>query len=98
MRRFLSHWLYIVVMTALTLYALFYDDLKIIFLPKSYDDISNIITIGVFSVFIVDILLSCLAMDKYTLSFFFWLDVVSTVSLVADITWIMDDVANFTAD
>ena len=39
--------------------------------------------------FLVEILLACIAKDGYFLSFFFWLDLVSTFSMVTDIGWVM---------
>lgn len=43
--------------------------------------------------FAVEIVISCIVRDDYWLSFYFWLDIISTVSLFADIGWIMDAIA-----
>ena len=44
--------------------------------------------------FTLEIVLSSIAIDNYFLSFFFWLDVVGTLSLVGDIGWIVDNITN----
>jgi len=84
-------------MSALTVYALFFDDIRIIALNKDTDDITNIVTVIVFVIFSVDIGLSCISFDDYVFSFFFWLDLVSTISLLADITWLFEDLTSETA-
>ena len=38
--------------------------------------------------FIIEICLGCLAFDDYFLSFFFWLDIISTLSMIPDIGWL----------
>ena len=82
--------------TGLTVFALFFDDIRILSIPKSGDNIANIVTITVLLTFSCDIIISCIALDEYVFSFFFWLDIISTVSLLADITWIMDGVTDTT--
>ena len=43
-----------------------------------------------FGMFGIEIFLASISKEDYFLSFFFWLDVVSTVSMIADIGWIWD--------
>jgi len=40
--------------------------------------------------FLIELLLSSIGKDGYFNSFFFWLDLISTVSLITDIPVIMD--------
>ena len=40
--------------------------------------------------FTVEIIIACLVKPGYFLSFFFWLDVISTASMIFDIGWIND--------
>lgn len=42
--------------------------------------------------FAVEILLNSIAREGYFLGFFFWLDLISTVSLITDIGWIWDEI------
>lgn len=72
----------------ITIYSLFSDDVKILFTQKSADivfDILNIIAIVLFS---SEILLSFIGKPTYRWSFFFYLDIISTVSMLLDLTWI----------
>eukprot|EP00928_Gymnodinium_smaydae_P060478 TRINITY_DN4414_c0_g3_i1.p1 TRINITY_DN4414_c0_g3~~TRINITY_DN4414_c0_g3_i1.p1 ORF type:complete len:986 (+),score=209.09 TRINITY_DN4414_c0_g3_i1:188-3145(+) len=80
--------------TLLTLYALTSDDLRLGATEGSADPIFNAITAFTFLVFFIEIILCCIGKQEYFGGFFFWLDVISTVSLVLDITWVNDYVAD----
>jgi hypothetical protein len=71
-----------------TIYALFGDDIKVAALPKSADLAFNILNLMALVIFTAEILISCKTRKDYFLSFFFWLDVLSTLSLVLDLTWV----------
>jgi hypothetical protein len=75
-------------MTIITLYALFASDVMYLTCPKSADEIFYGITTAVFSMFLIEIVLSCLAIDGYLFGFYFWLDLIATLSLISDIGWI----------
>ena len=76
----------------LTLYALFGDDLRLAIFPKGADTTFNIVTIMAMLVFFVEILLQSIAIEGYFMGLYFWLDFVSTVSLITDIGWVWDSV------
>lgn len=88
---FVDSWTMNIVMTIFTVYALFFDDIRLIFFPKWMDDYCYIITSLVTIAFILEIVLSVIGKEEYSLSFFFWLDVLSTLSLISDIGWITED-------
>mmetsp|Transcript_364 Transcript_364/g.681 ORF Transcript_364/g.681 Transcript_364/m.681 type:complete len:86 (-) Transcript_364:1105-1362(-) len=75
-------------MTLITVYALYGDDLKIIFFPKAADDFFDGATLFCIAVYLVEIALACYADRGYVGSFFFWLDIFSTLTLVPDCGWI----------
>ena len=77
-------------MTIVTIYALLGDDLKLIYAPKSSDIYFTNCTIACLFFFSLEVILSSFGIDMYLNSFFFWLDLVSTISLVTDIPPIMD--------
>jgi len=77
-------------MTIVTLYSLLGDDFRIMYADKSVDYVFTNLTIISFALFSLEIILSCLGQENYFNSFFFWLDLVSTLSLVADIKPLMD--------
>lgn len=74
--------------TTLTLYALFGDDIRIVAFTLSADIYFNVITLISMFVFIAEMILSILSKYNYTWSFFFWLDFISSISLILDLTWV----------
>ena len=83
-------------MTFFTIYALFFDDIRVLVLPKELDDVCYTLTIILIIIFGSEIIVFSIAKEGYLYSFFFWLDLVSTLSLVFDIGWIMDNYINDT--
>jgi hypothetical protein len=47
---------------------------------------------GALAAFSIEIILASIVKDDYFLGFYFWLDLVSTVSLITDIGWIMNGI------
>lgn len=56
--------------------------------PDSYNDALYGTLSAVFIVFCCEIFVYCTVQDGYMFSFFFWLDVVGTLSIILDIGWI----------
>jgi len=84
----MNHWAVTLTITLVTLYALFGDDIKIAFFSKSADETFNVITFIVLVLFVIEISINAWVQEGYLNSFYFWLDVVSTLSLITDIQWI----------
>ena len=74
----------------LTVYCLFGDDMRTAFVDKSYDFIFTIISILCIFFFGLEIAASIVVKPNYYLSFFFWLDLVSAVSILLDLVWIQN--------
>ena len=51
---------------------------------------TRVLSLVVMVIFLVEIVLSTLVIDDYFLSFFFFLDIVSTVSIIFDVNFISD--------
>ena len=81
-------------MTVVTIYTLFFDDIRVLLIPKSADDAFFSITVLCFLLFLFEIVLSCIVKKGYTFSFFFWLDMLATFSMIFDIGWLMDNFNN----
>ena len=94
----LNHWFIVIFMTVLTFYALFCDDIRIIFFSKEVDNFFYAISCLVLLAFFTEILLYSIASPDYFLAFFFWLDVVAALSIIPDIGWIMDNLAGSSTD
>jgi class 3 adenylate cyclase len=69
----------------LTLYALFGDNIRLMATDKPADDVFGYVTIFAMVIFFIEIVMSCIGKPGYFLGFFFWLDTVSTVSLILDV-------------
>lgn len=83
-------------MTLLTIYALFGEDVRLCACPKSVDDIFFSLTAISLLFFMVEIVLMSIAREGYFMGFFFWLDLISTISLITDIGWIWDEIVGTT--
>ena len=77
-------------MTIITIYSLFGDDVRQLAFSKDADDTFNALTSFSFAMFSIEIILASICKDEYFLGFYFWLDLVSTASLITDIGWIMN--------
>lgn len=92
-RKIVENRYFIAFTTLLTLYALTGDDFRLICTNKSADIVFNIIVLASLVVFSVEVVLSCLGKEDYFLGFFFVLDLVSTGTLVLDLSWVADELA-----
>jgi len=79
-----------IAIASFTIYALFADDFRIICTTKSTDNVFNGFTFLCFALFFFEMLLSIIVKKDYIFSFYFWLDLISTFSLIIDITFISD--------
>jgi len=79
--------------TLLTVYALTGDDVRLIATNKPADMFFNYVVILCILVFTVEVVISCLGKDDYFMGFFFVLDVLSTSTLILDLTFVADILA-----
>lgn len=77
-------------MAIITVYSLFGDDIRSILFESSDDDKFYILTSISFGFFVVEMVLQSLLREDYWLGFYFWLDLISTLSLLTDIGWLMN--------
>jgi len=87
--KFLENNLYVIFMTLVTIYALFGTDISVAFLSQELDSTFDYVTTVAFLLFLIELVLSCYAKKDYIFSFFFWLDFVSTISLIMEIDFIL---------
>lgn len=90
MDRVLSHWATTLFMTIITLYALFANDVRQLAFAKPSDDTFSAITCAVMFFFLLEIVLASIAKEDYFLGFYFWLDLIASMSLLFDIGWLYD--------
>jgi len=75
-------------MTTITVYSLFFDDIRAAAVNLEYDSVFYVITIICMACFMIEIFFASLSKEVYFLTFFFWLDLISTLSMIGDIGWI----------
>jgi hypothetical protein len=83
---------FIAFMTFLTIIALFSNDLQSAWLDSDIDFSFDIMQSCLLFFFSIEIIMTCLAKRGYIGSFFFWLDLISTISLIQDITFIFNNI------
>lgn len=83
-----EHLIAIIFTTILTLYTLIADDVRQLICTKDTDYIVWIINCVALSIFLLELILMSFAKPDYFLGFFFWLDLISTLSMFLDIGWI----------
>lgn len=76
--------------TLLTIFALFGDDMRLMFSSKAEDQFFDIITVVAMTMFAIEIMAFCGGKPEYLFGFFFWLDILSTVTLILDVTTISE--------
>ncbi|CDW71083.1 adenylyl cyclase [Stylonychia lemnae] len=82
----------IIVMSLVTVYALIGDDIRVWATTKEADPFFQSALIVSFALFTIEILINSVVAEDFKYSFFFWLDIIATLSLIADINWILDKI------
>lgn len=77
-------------MTVLTFFALFADDIRSIAFKENADDTFYDLTFVCFFFFCLELMLQSIFKPGYILSFTFWMDFISTVTLIFDIPWLSE--------
>lgn len=68
-----------------TIYALFGDDFRVMSTTQYADIYFDVFTLIALASFTVEITFTIISDKKYLWSFFFWLDLISTISLILDL-------------
>lgn len=79
-----------IVMMIVTIFALIGDDFRVWFFTNKADPYFYIGLIFSLVAFTTEILVNSCVIDEFKYSFFFWLDIVATCSIIIDIEWVMD--------
>ena len=59
--------------------------------PDSSNDALYAVLLAIFIIFVIEVAALCVVQDKYLWSFFFWMDVIGTLSIILDIGWIANE-------
>lgn len=90
-RRIMEHTYFEIGINCFVVYALYADDFRTIFAPKESDVIFDVMTVICMIGFISDIVGSVMVKVGYLNSFFFYLDILSTLTLFFDITYVYEE-------
>lgn len=82
----------IIFMMIVTIWALFGDDIRQVSVTTDGDMTFYILTLVCFGLFFIEVVLAFISKPDYRWGFFFWLDLVSTVSLLMDVQFISDPI------
>ena len=74
--------------TLLAIISLFSDDVRTAAFDASADLAFDVLHMVLIGIFLIEIVLSWIAIENYRFSFFFFLDVISTLSILLDISMI----------
>ena len=81
-----------ILMAAVTIFALFGDDFRLWFTTKKADVWIDGALIFSLVAFTVEILVNSCVVDEFKYSFFFWLDIIATVSICVDVKILADQI------
>ena len=90
MENFLENYAVVGFMAGVTIYSLFFDDIRASAFYESADNVFYGITLACMILFMIEIILSSISRVEYFLTFLFWLDVISTISMIPDVGFIWD--------
>lgn len=89
---FLRSWWFQMTVGVFTIWALFADDFRMIFVPKDPGDaVFNAINIICMIIFLVELVMASVTRTKYFGGFFFFMDLISTFIIVFDLSWVQED-------
>ncbi|OMJ76643.1 hypothetical protein SteCoe_23946 [Stentor coeruleus] len=85
--RILDSNILLVFMLIVTFYALFSDDIRVSQFSKADDDGFFALSCCALSFFSIEMIMSFIFKPDYRWSFYFWLDLIATLSIIPDIDW-----------
>jgi hypothetical protein len=80
----------IIILSVATIFALFGDNILTLGLTVDFDLGFDIVKTICMTLFFIEIILSSIVKNGYLWSFFFWLDIISTISLIQDIRFMIN--------
>ena len=90
LKALIEHWVFITITTTMTVFVLFADDLRQLTANPNTDSIYYILILICFGLFVAEIIVTSVVQAKYFNGFYFWLDVISTLTLLLDVGWVSE--------
>lgn len=95
LNKFMSNWIVSLTIVILTIFALFGDDIRLAFFPKEADEGFSVTMAIIMVIYTIEISLNAISEENYLFSFYFFLDIISTLTLLFDMVWIMDEIWDY---
>ena len=89
-KKLLQNIVFQVFITLIALFSLFSDDIRMAAFDASADLTFDIIHMILILIFFVEIILNWIALEEYRFSFYFFLDVISSLSILLDISMLTE--------
>jgi class 3 adenylate cyclase len=89
-KRLLNHQVWQAVVSIVTIFALYGDDIRLLALPKTADVVFHWLSFFALLLFVSEMSMQSYSVQGYKYSFDFWLDFVSTFSLIPDIAFLWE--------
>ena len=87
LNKIVEHWVFELFTIVITMQSLFSDDLKLWLLPLVVDNVFNIFVLLNILMFLFEITVNSVGKKDYFLSFYFFTDLIATITLVFDFGW-----------
>lgn len=89
--KILGNMWFLVIVNVFSVWCLFSDDFKLIFVDKvPGDTVFDCINLLILLFFLCEVGLNTIARRKYLGCFFFWMDLVSTLIIIFDLSWVQE--------
>ena len=98
MMKFIQHSYVTIFISLITLIVLYVDDIRIIFLDMSFDFYVDIFLVFCMLVFITEIIVQSYSLKDYLWSFFFWLDMLSILSMPLELYFVIQFISGNSED
>ncbi len=85
----------LIFMSILTVYALFAADVQAAWCRVNIDYGFNVLQCILIGIFLLEWIFNIISKIDYTWSFFFWLDLVATISLLQDLDWVINPIMGY---
>lgn len=95
LRTYIGHNFELLLMSIFTIFCLFGPDFQQIYANKSFDNVFNGFYIFMIVIFLLEFLASIWVMPTYANSFFFWIDLCASLSMILEIDWILVQLVDF---
>lgn len=79
------------ILLVITFYSLFFDDYQELLCGKQLDLVFDIFSITFMGIFAIELMISSLFIKGYFISYFFYLDFISTISIIIDLNMVKDE-------